>query len=192
MVSAGETDANLRALKSQACESAWEPVLSRLSMESNQNEVKQHPSGMAQATGRHLLLLSGSRHWACSRWARTWLKIILFPGQYPKLHMLALLRWDLSLAQKCLQRVVKEKWSKTQVFMKFLGCLLLVLCPLKEKCCTEPCHTSVVMAFGLLLCVTLGGNWGKWIGLQSLCTKSQLQGKTLRDPHHEKGLTLLY
>lgn len=55
MVSAGETDANLWALKSRACRSAWGPVLPRLSM---QNEVKQHPSGMTQATERHLLLLS--------------------------------------------------------------------------------------------------------------------------------------
>lgn len=58
MVSASGTDANPSYVKSRACRSSWGLVLSRLTVQSDQNEVKQHPSGTAQTTERHLLLLS--------------------------------------------------------------------------------------------------------------------------------------
>lgn len=58
MVSAGGTDANPWDLKSRACRSSWGLVLSGLTMQNEQNEVKQHPSGVAQSTERCLLFLS--------------------------------------------------------------------------------------------------------------------------------------
>lgn len=45
-------------LKSRACKSSWGLVLSRLTIQSEKNEVKQHPSVTAQTTERHLLPLS--------------------------------------------------------------------------------------------------------------------------------------
>lgn len=45
-------------LKSRACRSSWGLVLSRLTVQSEKNEVKQHLSGTAQTTERHLPPLS--------------------------------------------------------------------------------------------------------------------------------------
>ena len=140
-----------------------------------------------------------SRCWACSGWMGAWLAIILFPGRCPKLQVLALLRWGLSLTQQRLQRLAKEKWSKMQVSMKILGCLLLLLYlhHLKEKCCTEklvtwPSHAFVVMD------MDCSSAWPWEVTQESElvcshsahCTELQLHGKILRDPHHERGLTL--
>lgn len=128
------------------------------------------------------------RHWACPGQTKAWLAIILFPGQYPKLHVLSFLKWDLSLLQQSLQGLAKEKWSDMQVPMKISECslLLLDLSLLKKKCYTEklvtcPSHTFAVMAMDY--CYV----W-PWEVTQeselvcSHCTEPQLQGKILRDP----------